>query len=302
MAVFAQVVQQRSFSAAARQVGIAKSAVSKRVAALEERLGVRLLNRTTRKLALTEDGLRYYEHCAALLAAAAAAEDAVAGSSQVARGPIRINAPVTFSQMYLAPALAAFLDKHPLVELNLAAEDRIVDVVEGGYDLVIRISRLLDSSLVARKLATDRIVVVASPAYLARRGTPEEPHELVNHNCLRYTLIPGDREWRFGRKGGRFGVPASGNLAASDGTILREAACAGLGLAVLPYFMAAPDVASGRLVLVLQDHLESRIDIHAVYASRRQLPLRTRLLLDHLVDWFGGDCWDALVAAAARTP
>ena len=299
MALFAQVVQLRSFSAAAREAGLAKSAVSRRIAALEDRLGARLLVRTTRKLALTGEGMRYYEHCAALLAAARAAEDSVSGASRLARGPIRINAPVTFAQMYLAPALAGFLAEHPAIEVSLSVEDRMVDLVEGGWDLVIRVARLRDSSLVARRLASARIGLCAAPSYLARHGTPATPADLVSHNCLRYALVPAEREWRFGRRGARVHVPVRGNLAATDGTVLRRAALAGLGLAILPTFMVAADLAAGRLVTVLDDELRADVDISAVYASRRQLPLRTRMLLDFLTDHFAGANWEEL---AARQP
>src|SRR5688500_3530395 len=163
MALFARVVQQRSFSAAARDLGLVKSAVSKRVAQLEERLGVRLLTRTTRKLSLTEDGVRYYEHCAALLAAADAAEEAIAGASTATKGRLRINAPTTFAQLYLARALAGYLERYPEVQIDLSTDDRFVDVIEGGYDVVIRISQLRDSALIARRRSPDRRVVSGRP-------------------------------------------------------------------------------------------------------------------------------------------
>jgi DNA-binding transcriptional LysR family regulator len=292
MALFAEVVQHRSFSTAARELGLAKSAVSKRVSLLEERLGVRLLTRTTRKLALTEDGVRYYEHCAALLAAAHAAEDAVAGASTATRGTLRINAPVAFAHLFLAQALAAFLDRHRDVEIELTTDDRIVDVIEGGFDVVVRIQRLADSSLVARRLATDRLVVCGSPAYLDKHGRPQTPAELIGHNCLHYSLVSRAGEWRFRGKGRvDLEIPTRGNLSASDGATLRHAAAAGLGLAVVPLFMAAADVADGRLELVLEDARRAEIGIYAVYASRRQLPARTRLLLDHLATWFAAPDW-----------
>lgn len=292
MALFASVVQHRSFSATARELGLVKSAVSKRVALLEERLGVRLLTRTTRKLALTEDGARYYEHCAALLAAADAAEEAVAGASTAVRGKLRVNAPVSFSQLYLADAFAAFLAKHRDIELELSADDRLVDVVEGGFDVSIRISRLVDSSLIARQLATDRLVVCASPAYLAKYGRPQTPTDLVGHNCLHYTVVPQAGEWRFrDAQKQPFVVPVSGNFKTSDGATLRYAALAGLGLAVTPLFMVARDVRDGRLELVLEGARKAEIGIYALFASRRQLPVRTKALVDHLATWFGNADW-----------
>lgn len=292
MALFAEVVQRRSFSTAARELGLAKSAVSKRISLLEDRLGVRLLTRTTRKLSLTEDGVRYYEHCAALLAAAHAAEQAVAGASTATRGMVRINAPVAFAHMFLAEALAAFLGKHRDVEIELSTDDRIVDVIEGGYDVVVRITRLADSSLVARRLATDRLVICGSPDYLEEHGRPTSPMELIGHNCMHYTVVSLAGEWRFRGKGGvAIDVPVRGNFSASNGATLRHAAAAGLGLAVVPLFMCAADVAAGRLELVLENARKAEIGIYAVYASRRQLPARTRLLLDHLGSWFANPDW-----------
>ena len=292
MALFASVVQHRSFSAAARELGLVKSAVSKRVSLLEDRLGVRLLTRTTRKLALTEDGARYYEHCAALLAAADAAEEAVAGASTAVSGKLRVNAPVSFSQMYLADAFAAFLGKHRNVELELSADDRLVDVVEGGFDVSIRISRLIDSSLIARQLATDRLVVCASPAYLDEHGRPQTPTDLVGHNCLHYTVVSQSGEWRFrDAQKQPFVVPVSSNFKTSDGATLRYAAAAGMGLAVTPLFMVARDVRDGRLELVLEGARKAEIGIYAMFASRRQLPVRTKALIDHLSNWFANADW-----------
>jgi DNA-binding transcriptional LysR family regulator len=292
MALFACVVQQRSFSGAARELGLVKSAVSKRVAQLEDRLGVRLLTRTTRKLALTEDGVRYYEHCSALLAAAAAAEESIAGASTAERGRLRVNAPVSFSALYLADALAAFLVRYPQIDVELTASNQLVDVVEGGYDIVVRITQLKDSSLIARKLSNDRLVVCGSPAYLAAHGRPTSPPDLINHNCLHYSVVSRAGEWRF-RDAQRepYVVPVRGNLTCSDGQILRNAASAGLGLVVLPLFMVARDVEAGRLELVLEGARRAEIGIYAMFASRRQLPARTKLLLDHLSAWFAPADW-----------
>jgi DNA-binding transcriptional LysR family regulator len=292
MALFASVVQHRSFSAAARELGVVKSAVSKRIAVLEERLGVRLLTRTTRKLSLTEDGVRYYEHCAALLAAADAAEEAIAGASTDPRGTLRLNAPISFSVNYLADALAAFLVRYPEISIELSTSNELIDIVEGGYDVVIRITQLRDSSLIARKLSSDRLVVVGSPAYFAKHGRPTSPPELIGHNCFHYTLVPTAGEWRF-RDASRepYVVPVRGNLACDESETLRRAAIAGLGLLVGPLFSVARDVAAGRLELVLEGTRRAEIGIYAMFASRRQLPTRTKLLLDHLSAWFAADDW-----------
>jgi DNA-binding transcriptional LysR family regulator len=292
MALFASVVQHRSFSAAARELGLVKSAVSKRVSQLEERLGVRLLTRTTRKLALTEDGVRYYEHCAALLAAAESAEEAIAGASTEPRGRLRINAPRGFAQLYLAEALSAFLTRYPQIEVELTVDDKFVDVVEGGFDVVVRITRLRDSSLIARRLSTDRLVVCGSPAYFAEHGRPASPPELIGHNCLHYGLVPIAGEWQF-RDANReaYSVPVTGNLTCNDGPTLLNAVLAGLGLLVVPSFLVAREVAAGRLELVLEGTRRAEISIYAMFASRRQLPTRTKLLLDHLSTWFAAPDW-----------
>jgi DNA-binding transcriptional LysR family regulator len=295
MALFARVAQLHSFSAAARASGIAKSAVSKRVTLLERRLGVRLLTRTTRSLSLTEDGLRYYQHCAALLAAASAAEESVVGSRQRPVGRIRLNAPVTFSQIYLAPALARFLQAHPAISIDLATDDRLIDAAEGGFDLLIRIARLRASSLVARRLAAVKVLLCAAPAYLARAGRPEVPADLVHHNCLRYSLVPASAEWHFRGQGGKVAVPVQGTFTANDGTTLRQAALAGLGLAMLPDFMVARDLAAGRLVTLLPQHPAPELGLYAV-RTPGPLPARVRALLDFLIPHFKNPDWPSLAA------
>lgn len=289
-ALFARVVRMQSFTAAASQSGIAKSAVSTRIRELEERLGVQLLRRTTRKLALTEEGVRFYEHCARVLESAEAAEVAIAGAGDAVRGTIRVGAPVTFSQMHLAAACADFLALHPEVALELTSEDRMSDVVEGGFDLIVRIGRIESGSFVARKLASDRLIVCAAPSYLARRGRPESPEDLVHHDCLHYAHVPLRGEWRFRGKSGAYAVPITPRFSASDGTVLREAAIAGLGLAVLPSFMVAPDLARGALELVLEGARRAEIGIFAVTASRK-LPARTRALSDFLAKRFARPKW-----------
>ena len=291
MALFARVVQARSFSEAARRSGMAKSAVSKRVAQLEAHLGVRLLVRTTRKLALTPEGLQFYEHCSRLVDAAEAASESVSGAGSEPRGPVSVSAPVTFAQMHLAAPVASFLQKHPEIQLSVATDNRAVDLVEGGFDVVIRIARLAETSFVSRKLAEDRLIVVGAPAYFALRGEPATPEELVGHNCLHYSLVPRQGEWRFRGPDGAFGVPAAGNFSTSDGSLLREVAIAGLGLAVVPSFMVARDVREGRLRAVLDEDRRGRVGIHALFAARRQLPLRTRLFVDHLARHFARPDW-----------
>jgi len=286
MALFAEVVRTRSFSEAARRAGLAKSAVSKRIAALEERLGVRLLVRTTRKLSLTQEGMRFYEHCAALVDAADAAEEALSGASQLARGKLTVNAPVSFAQLALATPIAAFLQQYSEIEIEVSTDNRVIDVVEGGFDVTIRVARLEEGTFVARKLAEDRLVMCAAPSYLARRGEPRTPDDLARHNCLHYALVPRAAEWRFHGDDGPYVVGAAGSFTTNDGTVLAQAAVAGIGIVVLPSFMVARELADGRLVSVLDAHRRGRIGVYAVFGARKQLALRTRLFVDHLAKHF----------------
>jgi DNA-binding transcriptional LysR family regulator len=286
MALFAEVVRTRSFSEAARRAGLAKSAVSKRIAQLEERLGVRLLMRSTRKLSLTQEGMRFYSHCAALVDAADAAEEALSGASQVARGRLVVNAAVSLAQLQLAAPIAGFLAQHPEVEVEVNTDNHVVDPVEGGFDVAVRVARLVEGSFVARKLAEDRLLICAAPAYLARHGEPRTPEELARHNCLHYSMVPRELEWRFHGDEGPYVVGATGSFSTNDGTLLAQAAVAGIGLAVVPSFIVARELADGRLVTVLPSHRRGRVGVYAVVGARKQLALRTRLFIDHLAKHF----------------
>ena len=302
LALFARLVDARSFSEAARRSGIAKSAVSRRIALLEARLGVQLLRRTTRSLQLTADGARFYEHCAQVAAAARAAEDAVSAASSAVRGTIRVSAPVTFSQMHLAAATTAFQLVHPEVELQLVASDRIVDAVGGEFDLVVRVTRLEDGAFVAKKLASDRLVVAGAPRYFEAHGRPTRSEQLAQHNRLHYALVDAAAEWRFRGADSRVAGLGRSNFSTTDGTVLREAMLAGLGLAVLPFFMVAADVASGRAELVLDGQRSAGIGIYAVVASVRGLPLRVRALIEHLQKHFARANWRETHTAAPAPP
>lgn len=291
LAVFVRVAELRSFSAAARDLDIAKSAVSRRIGELEARLGVRLLTRSTRNIGLTTDGMQVFEHARVLVAEGQAAIDAVAGSGTKPRGVLRVNAPSVFAQRYLTPAIAAFLLQHPETEVQLSVEDRMVDVVEGGWDVVVRIAKLVDSALVVRRLATDRGVIVASPEYLARRGRPNELCDLVTHDCVRYTLIPFELEWGFKQDKKRVAIPLRVRLGANDGGTILEAARAGVGLAALPWFMVADDVRDGRLEVLLDGLRTTELTIAAVLPQREGMPARTRAFVDHLAKWFATPPW-----------
>lgn len=291
LALFTRVVDARSFSEAARRTGIAKSAVSRRIALLEKRLGVQLIRRSSRAFEVTSDGARFYEHGVEVLAAARAAEEAVSGASVSMRGVVRVSAPVTLSQMYLAAVVAAFQQQHPDLEVQLTTSDRLVDVVAGPFDLVVRVTRLGDGAFVAKRLTVDRLVVVGSPAYLSARGRPARSEDLVHHNCLHYALVDASAEWRFRGSDRKPVAVGRGSFSTTDGTVLREVMLGGLGLAVLPFFMVARDVSTGRAELVLEGRRNAEVGIYAAVSRRQGLPLRVRALVQYLQRHFARADW-----------
>ncbi|HEX8706291.1 MAG TPA: LysR family transcriptional regulator [Myxococcaceae bacterium] len=289
MVFFARVVESQSFSGAATRMGLSKSAVSNRISRLEERLGTRLLNRTTRRLSLTEAGLEFYKRCARLAAEADEATESVSGLSHAVQGTLRVNAPVVFATTHLAPALPGFLESYPSLRVELTVDDHFIDVAHGGYDVVVRVAstaRMKDSSAAARKLATDRMVVCGSPAYFARMERPRTPEELLRHHCLRYANNALHEEWLFGPPGKTAAVPVTGPFATNSGMVLRSAALAGLGVAILPRFMVADVLASGALELVLEDVRWPDLGIYALTPARRQAPAKVRAFIDFLAAHF----------------
>jgi DNA-binding transcriptional LysR family regulator len=296
MIFFARVVEAKSFTGAAARLGVSKSVVSARVTALEERLGVRLLQRTTRKLSLTPDGLALIEPCARVVATADEAAAAVAGTGAGPRGLLRVNAPVVFAEEYLAEPMAAYLARFPEVRIEVTLSDKFIDLVDEGIDVAVRVaSRLEGGGLVVRKLASDRTALVASPAYLARRGTPRHPDELLGHDCLVYSLLKVSREWRFRAPGDRkeLSVPVEARFSAASGAVLRRAALEGMGLAVLPTFMVASDLAGGRLLSILPSFLPTQLGIYAAYpqVGRGRVPSKTRAFVDLLAAHFHAQPW-----------
>ncbi|MFO1075004.1 MAG: LysR family transcriptional regulator [Geminicoccaceae bacterium] len=293
MAAFVRVVELGSFSAAARELGLSKSAVSKQVAALEQRLGVRLIHRSTRRLALTEAGTVYRDQCARIVEAAEVAEEMAMLQGAEPRGRLKVAAPMSFGFLRLGPILPEFLDRHPGIELELTLNDRYVDLIEEGYDLAVRIGQLADSSLMLRRLATARNVCAASPAYLGRAGLPATPHDLAAHNCLGYGHLRQAQEWSFVRGAERVPVRAMGNLQANNGDVLRVAACAGLGVVCMPDFILGEDLAAGRLVPLLADWQLPEAPIQAVFPAQRHSFARLRVFLDFLIERLGGrQPWD----------
>lgn len=276
---FARVVEHRSFTKAAAALGLSKSVVSSRVSALEERLGERLLVRTTRKLSVTDAGLGAYEHCRRMIESAGAA---TRDASDARKGVIRLSAPISFAERFLAAPIAKYAASEPGVAIEVLASDRIVDLVEDRIDLAIRITKLRSSSLVARKISSTAIHVCCSPSYLRARGRPERPEDLLVHECLRYSYLRSDEEWRFYGPEGRIRVPVRGTFVASSGAILREAAIAGMGLAMLPRFLVFDALASGALETVLDDFAPQPIGVYAVQPGERSRPARVERLVDAL--------------------
>lgn len=283
--VFVRVVELGGFSAAARKFRMTPSAVSKLVARLEGRLGVRLVNRSTRKLQLTPEGCAFYERGLRILSDLDAAElEAAAGSTP--RGRLRVNTNVAFGVHYLLPVLPEFLAEHPNITVDVALTDAVVDLLEERADVAIRTGPLRESRLFARKLGDSRMVVVASPAYLARHGEPQSPDELAKHNLLGFCFARYIEGWPFLDGEGRIiAVPTTGNALVSDGEAMRQLALAGLGLARLSSFHVTPDLRAGRLVSVLEAYNPGDIEpLHAVFLGQGgRLPARVRAFLDFLV-------------------
>ena len=293
MAVFARVVGAGSLSAAARELGLSPALVSRRLAALESRLGVRLINRTTRSLHLTDDGATYYEACARVLADIEEADATVSAGRVEPRGALRVALPASFGLQHIAPLIPRFAERYPQIQLALSLSDRTVNLIEEGFDLAVRIAHLEDSSLTARKLAPNRRVVCASPAYLKRHGAPQTPQELTQHNCL--TTTDFAMNWDYKGPDGKPGsVRVTGRYACDSWEVLREWARAGLGIALKSTWDVHRLLADGSLVEVCPGYtFHSDVAIYAVYPSRRFLPAKTRVFIEFLAESFGPDpYWD----------
>jgi DNA-binding transcriptional LysR family regulator len=287
IAAFVRVVDSGSFSAAAHRLKISKSAVSAHVQRLEARLGIRLLNRTTRRLSVTEAGAAYYRHCARILAEAEAAEQAASALQREPRGTLRISAPDSFGSMHVAPAVAAFLKRYPELAVDLTLSPAHVNLVDAGLDLAIRIGVPEDSALVVRKLAPSRLVVCATPAYLKARGKPREPGHLAKHNCLCNSVLPWGDEWRLAGKRGEVRVAVGGSFRSNNAEILRAAALDGIGIALLPTWAVAELLRAGALRRVLDAWEPPSSTIYAVYPGNRLMSMKVRAFVDHLARCFG---------------
>jgi len=293
--VFVAVVENGGFSAAARTLGISKSAVSKRINQLEAHLGVRLLHRTTRKLSLTEAGERYFEHAAQALTAAGQAEDAVTELQGEPQGNLKISSPMSFGRLHVAPLIPKLLQRHPKLQIDLVMDDRKVDLVAGRFDVAIRAGNLPASTLIARKLAPLRQVLCASPDYIDRYSRPGTPVELSSHNCVLYSYSSDANEWTLIGESGPETVAVSGNYHVNNSEALLEALREGVGIGRLPTFVAGPDLKTERLVKLFESYRIPEFTIYAVFPERQYLPAKVRAFLDFAIEYFGGNrpYWDA---------
>ena len=282
ISTFVEVISKGSLSAAARAEGIAPAMISRRLDALEERLGVKLLQRTTRRLALTDEGTAFLEDCQRILADLENAESAVSERSARPTGHLSVSAPAGFGRWHVAPLLPSFLAEHRELTLTLSLNDRVVDLIGEGIDIAIRIAAMNDSNLVGVKLADNRRVVVAAPDYLKRHGTPQTPGDLARHNCLAISSDGSQRGWSFRQGGKTQTMKVSGNMECNDGEVLHQWALAGKGLARRSLWEVGSEIESGQLVSVLDEYAVPGNDIYAVFAQRRHLPLRIRVFVDFL--------------------
>jgi DNA-binding transcriptional LysR family regulator len=291
---YSAVVEAGSFSAAGERLGVAKSVVSRRISQLEKRLGSRLLHRTTRRLTLTDAGKNFYQRAVQILADLDDAEQSVTDETTELRGSIKLAAPLTFGLMHLSDAITDFLNDHPAIELNLDLNDRNISLVEEGFDMAVRIGELKDSTLVARRLGTARIVTCASRSYLEKHGEPVEPGELHEHIGLQYSNINYKLQWRYITPEGetKYAQPQI-RIRANNGEALAIAANAGLGITTGPTFILGRHIKEGGLVTILNEYQRPSVGIHAVYPPGRLIPKRIQVFSDFLAGRFGDlPYWD----------
>ena len=284
--VLVEVVRSGSFVGAADVLGMSKAAVSRHVGELEARLGVRLLQRTTRRLALTEAGQIFHARSKDILDSVSEAEDEISTQSGTASGLLRISAPVTFGIRHLAPLWGEFRQRHPKVTLDITLADRVVDLIEEGYDLAIRIGRLSSSTLVSRHLATTRMVLCASPGYLERHGRPRHPHDLAEHVVLAYSYWSTGDEWHFAGPDGPVSVRTHPCLSTNSGDTCRATALADQGIILQPSFLVDEDLAAGTLMHLMPEYRAGELGIYAIYPTRKHIPAKVKALLDFLSERF----------------
>lgn len=288
MEVFRRVVEAESFSAVARETNISQSTVSKHIAALEERLGTKLLNRSTRSLKLTEAGSEYYHYCVRILNDFNEAEASIGKGKIKPTGTLRLSASAAFGRRFIIPLLGEFLGKYPDIDCDLIFNDQYIDLVKEGIDLAIRVGPLADSSLIARKIGTSPRILVASPEYLVKHGRPRKPDDLLKHDCLLYSRQKSPDLWILhSRQRGDDTVRVNSRFKASSPDAIADAARAGLGIAMLCEWNASEDIAKGRLKQIMPDYHPTPYEVHAVYPERRFVPQKVKRIIDALRKSFG---------------
>jgi len=286
MSVFVEVVEHGGFTAAESKLGLSRAQISKLVMQLEAHLGTRLLNRTTRKISVTEMGQLYYERCKSLLIEVDEIEGLAGEQTSKPRGTLTVGAPSSFGTLHFKNVITEYMKRYPQVQISLQLTDRFVDVVDEGFDVVIRIAELADTSLIARKLSTCKLVYCASPAYLKEHGVPKVPQDLALHHCLLYSNADKPGTWKLHGPEGIENVSVSGPLTADNGDILKAAALADLGIVFMPSFIVGEDIRSGALQQVLSNYCPPELTINAVYPSRRYLSAKVRTFIDFAADFF----------------
>jgi DNA-binding transcriptional LysR family regulator len=286
MVIFSHVVEARSFSAAARRLGIAKSAVSRHIALLEKSVGVRLLNRTTRSLSLTEIGETYYKSCARIVAEAEEATRRIGQLQDDPSGTLRVASPIVLGNRFIAPMLAEFSQRHTLLNVDLLLEDQTVDMVESGIDVGIRVGWLRDSTLVARKIGEAQRVVCASPGYIEQHGMPETPAQLSDHECVIFSLLPTPYHWGFTKNKIQKSVHVKGRVRTNNADAVREFMINGSGIGALSSFLVEDDIDTGRLVQLLPDYSCGTAGVYAVFMDRRYQQAKVRMFIDFIGEYF----------------
>jgi LysR family transcriptional regulator AphB len=283
VALFVQVVRAGSFAAAARRLGMPANTASRRLQQLEQQLGLRLMQRSTRKLTLTDAGATFYARCAEQIEVVAEAAKELSEGSQVPSGRVRVAAPADFFNVFRMELIAEFLAAHPKVRLDFVLSDERADLIEQGIDVAIRSGKVLEPTLIARRIGTGRLTLVASPAYLAARGMPESVQALASHDCVTLPQFSGRTVWRLGGPDGAIETPVAGRFSANTAQALLKAALAGLGIALLPEVVTSPHIRAGELIDVLPDHGVEGREAYLVYLSRRQLPRAVSAFIDFML-------------------
>jgi DNA-binding transcriptional LysR family regulator len=287
MTVFAKVAELGSFAGAARVLDMSNPSVTRHVADLETHLQARLFNRSTRRMSLTGTGVIYLERCKQVLHDVDEATLAASTSTLNPAGTLRVSAPVSFAVNHMGRFLHEYSQRFPKVNLEISLSDRMVDLVEDGYDLVIRIGRIKDSSLIARKIATARMIVCAAQSYIEKHGEPQKPQDLEQHACLNYSYLMTRDIWQFFYQGTQHSVRIKGAMQSNSGGLLREAAIAGMGIIMQPTFIIGDALRDGKLRVILPGYEAKKLDIYAIYPSRDHLSSKVRTFVDHLIERFG---------------